>query len=63
MEKRPQARFFKGLLLVTTLTGVVIGLHEAWRLAGGMVVLVAMQILIMGIAACALVQRIRKENQ
>lgn len=55
--------FFKGLLLVITPLGVAIGLHEAWRLAGGMVFLVAAQILVLTVTAVAVVRRIRKEER
>lgn len=63
MVGRRESKFFKGLLLVTTPVGVVIGLHEAWRLAGGLIVLMAVQILILTLSAVALVRRIRKEDQ
>ncbi len=53
--------FFKVLLLVITPVGVAIGLHEAWRLAGGLVVLVAVQILLLALAATAVVRMIRRE--
>lgn len=55
--------FFKILLLVTTALGVAIGLHEAWRLAGGLVVLVAVQILLFGAAATGVVRMIRREER
>lgn len=55
--------FFKVLLLVITPLGVAIGLHEAWRLAGGLVVLVAVQILLLGMAATAVVRIIRREGK
>lgn len=55
--------FFKILLLVITPVGVAIGLHEAWRLAGGMVILVAAQILLLGVAATAVVRMIRREEK
>jgi hypothetical protein len=63
MPTKRRMTFFKALLLVTTPIGVVIGLHEAWRLAGGMVVLVAAQILIMGVAAASVVRMIRREER
>lgn len=55
--------FFKILLLVITPVGVAIGLHEAWRLAGGLVVLVAVQILLLAIAATAVVRMIQREGK
>jgi hypothetical protein len=63
MNRRREATFFKYLLLVITPIGMVIGLHEAWRLAGGMVVLVAAQLLILSLAAVALVRKVREERQ
>ena len=58
-----QMKFSKRLLMATTPVGVVIGLHEAWRLAGGLVVLMAIQILILTLVAVAVVRRIREEER
>lgn len=63
MPLKRRMTFFTGLLLVITPLGVAIGLHEAWRLAGGLVVLVAGQILVLTLAAIAVVRRIRKEER
>lgn len=63
MDHRTKMQFSARMLLVLTPLGVIIGLHEAWRLAGGLVVLVAAQILIMTIVAVALVRRIRQEER
>lgn len=63
MIRRREATFFKRMLLVITPIGMIIGLHEAWRLAGGMVVLVAAQLLILTLAAVALVRKVREERQ
>lgn len=63
MSATPRSRFFKILLLVITPLGLLIGLHEAWRLAGGLVFLVAAQILLMGVAATAVVRMIRREGR
>jgi hypothetical protein len=63
MESYRPMLFSKRMLMVITPVGVVIGLHEAWRLAGGMVVLVAAQILILGIAGFALVRKVREEGR
>lgn len=54
--------FSKRLLMVITPLGVAIGLYEAWRLAGGLVALVAVQVLIFGAAAVMVVRRIREER-
>jgi hypothetical protein len=62
--KRPEAmKFSSRLLMVITPVGVVIGLHEAWRLAGGLVVLMAVQILILSLIAVAVVRTIRRESK
>jgi hypothetical protein len=62
--KRPEAmKFSSRLLMVITPVGVVIGLHEAWRLAGGLVLLMAAQILILSLIAVAVVRTIRRESR
>jgi hypothetical protein len=63
MNRRREATIFKRMLLVITPIGMAIGLYEAWRLAGGMVVLVAAQLLILTLAAVALVRKVREERQ
>jgi hypothetical protein len=54
-------KFSTRLLMVITPLGLVIGLHEAWRLAGGLVVLVAAQVLLFTVAAVTVVRRIRED--
>ncbi len=56
-------RFSKHMLTVVTIVGAAIGLHEAWRLTGGLVVLMAIQILILAIACVALVRKVREEKR
>lgn len=56
-------KFSTRLLMVITPIGVAIGLHEAWRLAGGLVALVAMQVLLFTVAAVMVVRRIREESR
>ena len=56
-------RFSKHMLTVVTIVGAAIGLHEAWRLTGGLVVLMAIQILILTIACVALVRKVREEKR
>lgn len=63
METRRDSVFFRRLLQVTTPVGVAIGLHEAWRLAGGLVLLMAVQMLVLGCVAVAVVRRIRAESE
>jgi hypothetical protein len=62
--KRPEAmKFSSRMLMVITPIGVVIGLHEAWRLAGGLVLLMAVQILILILVGVAVVRTIRRESR
>ena len=56
-------RIAKPLLLVTTPIGVAIGLYEAWRLAGGLVFLMAALICVIGVAMGSVVMTIRKERR
>jgi hypothetical protein len=51
------------LLLVLTPIGVVVGLIEGYRVAGGLVVLMAGMLLIVGIAALTVVTAVRRERQ
>lgn len=51
------------MLLWSTPVGVAIGLYEAWDLAGGLVVLMALQMLVLGGAVWALVRTVRREKQ
>jgi hypothetical protein len=52
----------KPLLLVTTPIGVIGGLHEAWRLAGGLVFLMLAMLCVMGVAIASVVLTIRREK-
>lgn len=56
-------RIAKPILLVTTPLGVVIGLEEAYRLAGGLVVLLAALIGVFGIAMTQVYRVIRQERR
>ncbi len=55
-------RIAKPLLLVTTPIGLAIGLYEGWRLAGGLVFIMAALILVIGVAFGTVVWTIRKER-
>lgn len=55
-------RIAKPLLLVTTPLGLLIGLEEAYRLAGGLVVLLAALIGMFGIAILGVVRVVRREG-
>jgi len=53
----------KPLLLITTPIGVAMGLDEAYRRAGGLVVLMAALIGVIGIAMASVVMTIRREKR
>ena len=55
-------RIAKPLLLVTTPIGLVLGLYEGWRLAGGLVFLMAALMLVFGVAMASVVLTIRRER-
>jgi hypothetical protein len=56
-------RIAKPLLLFGTPLGVVGGLHEAWRLAGGLAFLMAAMVLVLSFAAASVVLTIRREQR
>ncbi|MFO7305697.1 MAG: hypothetical protein C0P74_009285 [Gammaproteobacteria bacterium] len=56
-------RIAKPLLLITTPIGVVFGVHEAFRLAGGLAFLMIALLLMIGAAFAMLVLTIRKEER
>lgn len=56
-------RIAKPLLLVTTPIGLAFGLYEGWRLAGGLVFLMAALIGVFGVAMGSVVLTIRKERE
>lgn len=56
-------RIAKPLLLVLTPIGVVGGLLEAYRLAGGMVVIMIMMLLVVGTGIGSVVFTIRRERR
>jgi uncharacterized membrane protein len=55
-------RIAKPLLLVTTPIGLAIGLYEGWRLAGGLVFIMAALMLVIGVAFGTVVWTIRRER-
>lgn len=56
-------RIARPMLLVTTPVGVVLGLREAWRLAGpGMALLMAAMLGVVGALVWMTVRTIRKER-
>ena len=56
-------RIAKPLLLITTPIGVVGGLHEAWRLVGGLAFLIVAMLGLLGFAAASIVITIRREQR
>ena len=56
-------RIAKPLLLITTPIGVALGLYEAWRLAGGLVFLMAALLVVIGCAMGSVVMTVRKERK
>jgi hypothetical protein len=55
-------RIAKPMLLITTPIGLGIGLYEGWRLAGGLVFIMAALMLVIGAAFGTVIYTIRKER-
>ena len=55
-------RIAKPLLLVTTPIGLAFGLYEGWRLAGGLVFIMAALILVIAAAFGSVIWTIRRER-
>lgn len=53
----------KPLLLITTPIGLALGLYEGYRLAGGLVFLMAAMIAVIGVAMGSVVLTIRRERE
>ena len=53
----------KPLLLVSTPLGIVTGLIEAYRLVGGLAILMFAMMAMLGVAAAGVVYTIRKEKK
>lgn len=56
-------RIAKPLLLITTPIGVALGLYEAWRLAGGLVFLMAALLGVISVAMLSVVRTVRRERR
>ena len=56
-------RIAKPLLLVSTPLGIVTGLIEAYRLVGGLAILMFAMMGMLGVAAAGIVYTIRKEKR
>ena len=61
--KVQRMRIAKPLLLVSTPLGIVTGLFEAYRLVGGLAVLMFAMMALLGVAAAGIVLTIRKEKK
>ncbi|MET0533402.1 MAG: hypothetical protein ABW171_04180 [Steroidobacter sp.] len=55
-------RIAKPLLLVTTPIGLAVGLYEGWRLAGGLVFIMAALIMVIAAAFGTVIWTIRRER-
>lgn len=53
----------KPLLLIVTPIGLAVGLYEAYRLAGGLVFILATLIAVIGVAMASVVMTIRRERR
>jgi hypothetical protein len=56
-------RIAKPILLVSTPIGLTLGLIEGYRLAGGLVFLMAAMIGVLGVAAGTVIATVRREQQ
>jgi hypothetical protein len=61
MDRSREMRFSRRMLVAITPVGVGMGLYEAWHLAGGLVFLMAFQILILTGVVVGLVRTVRRE--
>jgi hypothetical protein len=56
-------RIAKPLLLVATPIGLAYGLYEGWRLAGGLVFIMAAMLAVIAVAIGSVVRTVRKERE
>ena len=56
-------RIAKPILLVSTPVGLLLGLYEGYRLAGGLVVLMAAMVGVLAVAAATVISTIRREQR
>jgi hypothetical protein len=56
-------RIAKPILLVSTPNGLTLGLIEGYRLAGGLVILMAAMIGVLGVAAGTVIATVRREQR
>lgn len=63
VDSRSLMRIAKPLLLITTPIGLAFGLYEAWRLAGGLVFLMAALVGVISVAMISIVRTVRREER
>lgn len=63
MSRDTEMRFSRRMLMVITPVGVAIGLYEAWQLAGGLVLLMAVQISVLAAVMVGLVRAVRRQSR
>jgi hypothetical protein len=56
-------RIAKPLLMITTPIGLALGLYEGYRLAGGLVFLMAAMMGVIGVAMASVVRTVRRERE
>lgn len=61
--KLRRMKIAKPLLMVSTPLGIVTGLIEAYRMVGGLVIVMAAMMGLLGVAAASVVMTIRKEKR
>jgi hypothetical protein len=62
MNRWHEMKFSRRLLIAATPLGMAIGLYEAWQLAGGLVVLMAVQLGVLALVMGGLVRVARRES-
>jgi hypothetical protein len=62
MSRWKEGQFLRRTLLFTTPLGVAIGLYEAYQLAGGLVILMAVQMAVLALIIGGLVRIVRRES-
>jgi hypothetical protein len=61
-ETTPRMRIAKPILLITTPIGLLDGFYECYKLAGGLVFLMAAMVGVLGVALATVVSTIRREE-
>ena len=61
LRRRPKMRIAKPILLVTTPLGLIDGIYECYKLAGGLVFIMLAMVGVLGVALATVVATIRRE--